>query len=298
MKKATGGGAFEPDGKFIYFVANFLRDMKQMSELANHQLIAVNEIESESDLHFLQAWCEIEGNKLFVDSGIYNLAATHARKHNVSINDALSLAPEEIDGFEALFENYCRTIDFLGEVCWGYTELDQGGRENKIRMRARLEAMGYRPMPIYHPLVDGWEYYDELASGYDRFCFANIGQVSVPAKLRLMATSWERQRQYPGTWIHYLGATASAYTLAFPGQSCDSSSWAAVTRWGRTTETACARIIGDLGYGFAPRHGEVRDPSLNQRYRKLSMNKARLLGELHRTTQQAFLDGLGLEREP
>ena len=53
-------------------------------------------------------------------------------------------------------------------------EVDQGGRENKIKTRARLEKMGLRPIPVYHPLNDGWDYFDYLAENYDRICMGNV----------------------------------------------------------------------------------------------------------------------------
>ena len=39
-------------------------------------------------------------------------------------------------------------------------------------------AEGLAPMPVYHPLNDGWDYYDELAGSHDRVCIGNLVQAT------------------------------------------------------------------------------------------------------------------------
>jgi hypothetical protein len=287
MKTKTGGGAFDPTEPFIYFIASSFGNLKALVGINEFQLIGVNEIQSNEQLKLLRQFCE-SGNKLFIDSGIFNLTMTHARTFNTSMDEALALAPEDIDGFDKLFKNYCRVIDALGDVCWGYTELDQGGVKNKIRMRAKLEALGYRPMPVYHPLNDGWEYFDELASQYDRFAYGNLVQASTSLRVRLMATQWERKRAYPDVWIHYLGVTASPFTLAFPANSSDSSSWNAANRWGFHRDHACTRDVGDLHKGLVPISGSENITQDNIKSLQLSAQKARILHEVHRDVQHEY----------
>ena len=60
-----------------------------------------------------------------------------------------------------------------------------------------LEQMGLRPIPVYHPFNDGWDYFDYLAERYDRICFGNVVQADRETRKRLVATAWERHRKYP-----------------------------------------------------------------------------------------------------
>ena len=100
----------------------------------------------------------------FIDSGVFNLSTRHAAKHDLTMDQALALAPTEIDGFDELFAKYVRLVTELGDKVWGYIEIDQGGKANKIKTRARLEELGLRPIPVYHPFNDGWDYFGEIAA--------------------------------------------------------------------------------------------------------------------------------------
>lgn len=119
-----------------------------------------------------------------------------------------------------------------------------------------LEGMGLRPIPVYHPLVDGWDYFDELAEQYDRICFANLVQANNYTRARLMATCYERRRKYPHLWIHLLGVTPNEWFNAIAPQSSDSSTWLAGLRWsqGNSAQSAMKRI-GILGDRFRYRLG-------------------------------------------
>ena len=61
----------------------------------------------------------------------------------------------------------------------------------------QAESLGLKPIPVYHPLLDGWDYFDELAAQYDRICFGNIVQAPAATRIRLLHTLWERHRRYP-----------------------------------------------------------------------------------------------------
>lgn len=165
------------------------------------------------------------GSPTFLDSGIFNLTNRHMRAHGTTMDQALALAPEEIDGFDWLFDVYCELTSAIGDDLWGYNELDQGGLENKRRTRKRLEAEGLRPIPVYHPLNDGWDYFDELATGYDRICYGNLVQASKPARIRLLLAAMERHQDYPDLFIHFLGLTPNEWQFGLPFDSADSSSW-------------------------------------------------------------------------
>lgn len=228
----TGGATFDPREKNVYFLATNVEQIQRSAiPVHNYVLIAVNELStSNDDLPRLEGWLS-QKKKVFIDSGIFNLTNEHKRKHGISMDEALGLAPEDIDGFDELFEKYVQINRQYGEQSWGYIELDQGGRENKIRTRARLEALGLRPIPVYHPLNDGWDYFDYLAERYDRLCFANVVQADRASRKRLIATAWERHRKYPHLWIHLLGYTPNETLYSMPINSGDSSTWVSVVRW-------------------------------------------------------------------
>jgi len=230
VERVKTGGRWDPKEQMIYFIASGVDNLQAAADSQNYLLVAVNEIRSEKSLSQVNAW-GAAGKTVFIDSGVFNLTNEHARNHGVKMNDALALAPEEIEGFDKLFGDYCRIVRTLEKTCWGYIEIDQGGRDNKIRTRERLESMGLRPIPVYHPLNDGWDYFDELAEKYDRICFGNVVQADRYTRKRLLATAWERRRRYPDLWIHLLGYTANEALNAFPINSCDSSTWLATVRW-------------------------------------------------------------------
>lgn len=240
--KTTTGGTFDPNANFMYFIAGspdrVAGETKYDKEgepfpLAPHPhvLVAVNEIKSTKDVEVLRRLCDTK--KVMLDSGIFNLAMTHARKHDVSHDVALSLPPEEIDGFDELWDRYANIANRYSDELWGVVELDQGGIDNKPRVRARIETeLGIIPMPVYHPLLDGWDYYDTLASSYDRICFGNLVKASPPVRIRLVHTASERARDYPHLWTHLLGVYPNENVIAMPLRgSCDSSSWLTSERW-------------------------------------------------------------------
>ena len=240
---------FNPHDKFVYFIASNIERMIYGAQMHQNLLTAVNEINTEADVAHLQSW-SAAGKMVFIDSGVFNLAMEHARRHNVSHNIGLSMAPDQIDGFNELFDKYIDIVRRIGENGWGYIEIDQGGRENKIKTRAKLEGMGLRPIPVYHPFTDGWEYFDYLAERYDRICFGNVVMADRTTRLRLVATAWERMRKYPNLWIHLLGLTPNEWLNAMPISSGDSSSWLAVVRWAGYVERCGLKVIGHLPKNF------------------------------------------------
>lgn len=225
----TTGGKFDRDHPLVYFIANAPTTLVKTHH--PHVLCAVNEVETKKDHDLLDRLCD--ERDVLLDSGIFSLANAHAKKHGVSHDVGLSLAPEEIDGFDELWERYGELTTRYADRLWGAIELDQGGVENKPRTRARIEAeFGFTPMPVYHPLLDGWGYYDDLARAYDRICFGNIVKASAPVRLRLTWTAAERAKEYPYLWQHFLGLTPNENLLSHDYRgSCDSSSWVTNLRW-------------------------------------------------------------------
>jgi hypothetical protein len=233
-KKRTGGGRYAGlENPIYFFAANdlFLEVADNLPRcFPRNALLAINEIANEGS----DAWrCLLAPEyRLFIDSGIFNLTMKHARSHNVSMDTALSLAPNEIDGFQPLFDKYLEIVTSNESNLWGYVELDQGGRDNKIATRTRLEThYGLRPIPVFHPLNDGWDYLDFLLSNYDRICVGNIVKASWPLRIRLLAEIARRWKAHPDVWIHALGLSPQGTANTFRPTSCDSSSWCGPMKW-------------------------------------------------------------------
>lgn len=250
MVKKTQG-SFNKTDNFIYFIASGVERIHWGQEVHNFLLVAVNEIRTDKDMSRVEAWID-SGKSVFIDSGIYALAMDHARKHGVSHDIALNLPPGEIDGFDELLERYVFIVRKFGDRCWGYIELDQGGRENKIKTRRMLEDdYGLNPIPVYHPFGDGWDYFDYLAERYDRVCFGNIVQANANERKMLIATAWQRHRKYPDLWLHVLGLTPNELLYAMPINSGDSSSWLSSVRWeDGYRPRACGKCLGKIPKNF------------------------------------------------
>lgn len=227
--KRTTGSTFDPDDHYIYFLAT---DAECLSRTQHPQvLVAVNELDTPKQIEVFKRL--LDERKVLLDSGIFNLAMEHVRAHGVTHDEALSMAPEEIDGFDRLWDMYGEIVTRYADRLWGVIELDQGGVANKPRTRERIEReFGIVPMPVYHPLLDGWDYYDTLAQGYDRMCVGNLVKASQSVRLRLQWTIAERGRQYPYVWHHLLGVTPNQNLIGMDYRgSSDSSSWITNLRW-------------------------------------------------------------------
>ena len=248
------GGVWDPNEDACYFIASDPTSLGFAIDHTRHLLVAVNAINGDTVLSNIKDWTA-RGHHVLIDSGVFNLANEHANRHKLPLEKALGLAPDEIEGFDELFAAYCRIAAALKNDCWGYIEIDQGGRDNKIKTRAKLEAMGLNPIPVYHPLNDGWDYFDELAANYDRICFGNMVQAEPESRKRMLATAWERRRKYPHLWIHLLGYTPNALLNAFPANSCDSSTWLSAVRWPdaftvRTALQPVSRLPSHFAYDY------------------------------------------------
>lgn len=249
--KATGGN-WDPDHRPQYFAAGGNNQEGRWRQDATADgypplstLFAVNDFASVgNNLNRTgAAWELLEtsldaGLPVFLDSGIFHLTNQHKRAHDTTMDEALALAPEEIDDFDWLFEIYVEMIREFGDQLWGYNELDQGGLENKKRTRKRLEDLGLAPIPVYHPLNDGWDYYDELGAGYDRICWGNVVQASPWLRVRMIMTAMERHKKYPDLYVHFLGLTPNELQYGHSYDSADSSTWTAAFRYPEATRLA------------------------------------------------------------
>ena len=250
MPPKKTGGNWDPSEKPFYFIAGSLGWVHQASDLTDHELIAVNEINSEENISMIDAMLD-RGCKLLIDSGVYSLAAKTAERLNVSHDVALRMPIDKLDGFKELFDRYVSLAKKYQDRAWGIVEVDLGGRDQKRITRKKLEGLGIRAIPVYHPLNDGWDYFDELATNYDRICVGNIVNASPYVRLRILSTIYERRaRIAPKLWMHALGLTPNQWLCGYPVSSADSSAWLNVVRWSGYKERACLRTLCNVDRHF------------------------------------------------
>lgn len=294
MSITKTGGTWDFNAWPVYFAAANMDTVLRASSMLHYMLIAINDFR-EADLKEIYKSIE-DGKHILIDSGVFNLANSHAKNHGMKMDDALGLAPEKIDGFNALFEKYTTLLRELGPKCWGYIEIDQGGKENKTKTRERLEMMGFNPIPVYHPFNDGWDYFDFLAQRYDRICLGNVVQANAATRKRLIATIWERRRKYPHLWIHALGLTPSDLTTAFPMNSCDSSSWVSALRWANGRFLSSGQQLSGMPQGFVYHLGKTDDEGSGRKKANLLCGyDAEMLNRVMHTTIDDQREGLGTD---
>jgi len=252
------GGNFDPLDKHIYFNASSMFTvLGYRQHVHRYVLIAIDELQN-TNLDKLVEIIDKQKKVVLIDSGIFNLTMEHVRRTGMSHAQALSLEPDKINGFDALWNKYTAVVKALGDRCWGYIELDQGGRESKTKIRTRLESMGLKPIPVYHPFADGWDYFDYLAENYDRVCIGNLSQSETPVRLRLVSTIYDRMQKYPGLWVHLLGLSPNEWLNAFPVHSADSSSWISSAKWSGAIERTNCKAVGPLMRNFQYKLGDRR----------------------------------------
>jgi hypothetical protein len=242
-------GRWDRDDRFIYFLASGPSTLKWTGRSTRAVLVAVNELRTAEDMNVVRDLLD-QDVQIMLDSGVYSLAMETAKRRELSHDEALRMPLHEIDGFDDLYNRYLELVDDLGSRVWGYVELDLGGRDQKIETRMGLERMGLKPIPVYHPLNDGWEYFDELAARYDRICVGNLVRAPRFIRKRILATVSIRAKQYPGLWIHALGVTPTELLNAYPVESGDSSSWLNTVRWSGWVARTDLRSVGHLHKNF------------------------------------------------
>lgn len=255
--KRTGGGTFDPADGHIHFAASAANTEQKRAAVIRtgsaHLLSALNEMNERIEKELVSL--SNAGRKIFIDSGVFSVAMKHAAKFKLSHDEALRIPVEQLEGFEPLCQKYVSAMKRIGDKVWGYVEIDLGGREQKRKTRARLEAEGLAPIPVYHPLNDGYEYFDELATQYDRVCVGNIVQADPRTRLRILHTVSTRARKYQKLWVHLLGYTPDENLLSMPLNSCDSSTWLGITTWGMQKEKACLKTFSQLEDKFSYQRG-------------------------------------------
>lgn len=249
-------GQWSLDEGPLYFMASSQSVLATIKETHPCLLVAVNEINSENDEDWIDEAIEA-GCRVFIDSGVFSTAMEHAKKHGLSHDSALMVPLADIDGYPALREKYVRIARKFQDRAWGVVEIDLGGREQKIITRAGLEAEGIFPIPVFHPLNDGLEYFKFLAERYERFCCGNFVNAMTPVRTRLLYALAELRLSSPPVWIHALGLSPGTNMWAMPTDSYDSSSWMAARRYAQGyVERAAMRSLGRMPRTFRYRRGD------------------------------------------
>jgi hypothetical protein len=240
----TAGGSFDPSTSPLYFIASTSNNHHGIN-IHKHMLMAVNEMMTGRGLVVLERLINA-GVQVMLDSGVFGLAAEHARQHGITVQQAIALPPSAIDGFDALLERYLEIVRIFEGRLWGYVEIDFGGMTQKIETRRDLEARGLSPIPVFHPATDPAEYFDELCERYERVAIGNIVRLPKQQRARLYAGLAERRKKLPPTWIHLLGMTPAPSLLAFHVESCDSSSWIALAKFAKNDVNVALTPIAEV----------------------------------------------------
>lgn len=249
------GGKWDPDSAPLYFIADDPKSLDVAIPFHQHVLCPANVLTNGAQRQALEEYLDA-GHVVLMDSGVFNLAVEHAKVHGLQMDEARSMPPDQLDGFDALYSLYVDLVTAYGDQVWGYIEIDIGGRANKTKTRRGLERKGLRPIPVYHPIQDGWGYFDELARDYDRICVGNLARTGRDTRKRIMSTIWQRRQKYPKLWVHMLGVTPSEIMSGWPVQSCDSSAWLNPVRWQANYALLGNYSAWELGRGFHVRVGE------------------------------------------
>ena len=232
----TGGGRFDPDEDFVFFIA--MNSIAIGVPYHPWTLLGVDALMGNAGMAELRARTSQSTSKTFLDSGVFHLATRHAEAHGLTMDEALRVAPEQIDQFDRFLAKYIEVVRQFQDSLWGYVELDQGGVEGKRKTRALLESEGLRPIPVYHPLNDGPDYLDELLERYDRICVGNVVMAEADTRRALLSMVWERRRRCKRkVWLHALGYTPNQFFNAYPFNSADSSSHVMAVRF---VDTMCS----------------------------------------------------------
>jgi len=230
VKKTDGQWNVEDAGVFFTAMVNrnfnFI-DCTKSGAMSKWVLISMPNLPSKKET---DALCK--HGSFFLDSGIFGIANAHAKKMNLSHVEALLVKPSEVEGWDKFIKEWKTQVARIKNKCWGYVEIDIGGTDQKNKTRAGLQAEGFNPIPVVHPLTDGWDYFDAMANEYDRLCIGNLVQSNEHVRYEILKTVAERRVGKNVQWIHALGITACPLWFCFPTESCDSSAYANVLRFG------------------------------------------------------------------
>jgi len=295
----TGGGRFDRSVGPVYFLAQQARRMLMLTGEHKWHLL--------ESMHYPQpnspVWNRIQtelsnGLQLLVDSGVFMLLQQWRSTRGMTWSQALAVPPPNISGFDKLRAKYIEIVRLQEDKLWGYIEIDLGGSDWKRRIRRELESEGLRPIPVYHPLVDPPEYFDELCSGYDRVCVGNLAKTADDGTyLPLMEWVFKRRSQYPHVWIHLLGHAVLPTLFAWEANSIDASSWMTDVIYGHgIRERAAGAPMRKLGRPWVYNRSTEADSETGEdKAMKVAAHVAHYQHENWRTISKRFRE-VGLHR--
>lgn len=250
---ATAGQRFDPKEGPIYFIAASPKLASIGSKHHPFVLVPTDQLLGKTAQRNVETLVN-NGICFLLDSGVHSFVMAIRKEKKLTALQALSLTPADIPSYPKLRDTYIQLAQRIGDKTWGYIELDFGGAEQKRIIRRELEQRwGLRPIPVYHPLVDPPEYFDELASGYDRVAIGNLAHQSTYVRERITATVWTRAQAYPGLWLHGLGQAPDQQANAFAFQSVDASSWLVQVQYPiGFTERAMGQPVYRLDHEYRP----------------------------------------------
>lgn len=222
-------GAFDRSSGPIYFASSSLETL--LTGRVHNGLVAVDACMSDKAE---QALVELMGqtDNVLLDSGVFGTCAAHARKTGTPLYKVFALPPAEVQGFAKLWDRYAYLVATYGDRLWGAIEIDMGGSDVKRETRARIESeLGFTPIPVYHPLTDPYDYFDELASSYDRIAVGGVSSGGAKQRYQTVVRIYMRARAYPHLWVHALGVNRHPVLLAASPGSSDASVWIRNLRW-------------------------------------------------------------------
>lgn len=262
----------------IYFRASLLSDVIETKELAINCrleektiLLALSsiwmdtpiDVDSDKQLVALRKLCD--EYKVLLDSGAFGLALRYARDKGIPLATALASPVHQIDGYDIMLSNWRKVVSTCGDALWGYIELDLGGRDQKRRTREILELEGFSPIPVFHALSDGWDYFDELVERYERICVGNLAQARDDKRKEIFRMIEQRRVGTSVKWIHYLGVSPTRSFVSSPVESCDSTSYYSDIMYGGNARSfdAFLSLYTDLHYvrkdsKYSDGHGLIR----------------------------------------
>jgi hypothetical protein len=287
-----------------YYLAGGMGDARVAVYGHSCLLVPVNAIRKQRDIEDIRRWARA-GNRIIIDSGAFDLCATHARRNELPLQTVFGMPPENIDGFAQLYENYVAVAAELQSDVFAVIEIDIGGKARKRLTRASLEEKGLQVAPVFHPLHDGWEYLDELAAGYGTVFVGNLVDADTPMRQGVMARLAMWRRDHPGIWLHLLGVTPSPLLVAFPPDSCDSSTWLSSCRQFSSWRAYALydRLAGfGRGMAYVPKqptatHEKAKRVTAFQ-HRAQALGLAHYIEEVYRETNDGDPVGRDGQRDP
>lgn len=245
----TGGRFSSREERPLYFLAATISNVKSAGVIRRF-LASVAYAKSKKSHEQIRQMAD-DGDEILLDSGIHTLGEANVKAKGISRQEALAIPPDECPGWAGMSEAYLSLLRLVGDKVWGYVESDQGGATWKREIRKRYHDAGFSPIPVYHPMVDPYEYFDELCEGFDRVAVGNIAFAETKDRLAIVNDVRQRAKRYPHVWMHGLGYTPDERVIALPWDSMDSSTWIVPLQYPLgMNEKAMGRNVYRLGREF------------------------------------------------